>query len=512
MTTPDIVSYLRAGYPALMLRSYEEQRAQLLVKAATRTANRKLFVWTTTDGLIDPETAKSAEKKDPLELCDFICSNGFTPKSVILAKDLHVFLRGEPNPILLRRVKDAIIAAKAASSCLILVGVGCPLPPELEKEIAVLDLPLPDEAALKELLNGIVTENELPPPDAAHEPQILRAACGLTTYEAENALSLSLVSKGAFDARVIAAEKAQTIRKNGLLEMQDPPGNIDAIGGLEVLKEWLLARRDNFSAEAREYGLDVPKGVLLFGPPGTGKSLTAKITAAIFGNVPLLRCDVGAIFGSLVGESEKNMRTLIETCEAVAPCVVMIDEIDKAFTGTKSSGSTDGGTGARVFATMLQWMNDKTKEVFVVATANHPTMLDAALLRKGRWDEIFFVDLPNPAERGSIWRIHLAKKKRDAAAFDIDELVRLSDGYTGAEIETVLKDAMTNAFADGRRPVANSDIAWALSQTMPVSKLMAEEIRSMRDWANGRARPASKPAPVVVETRLGSRRVDVNAA
>ncbi len=255
----------------------------------------------------------------------------------------------------------------------------------------------------------------------------------MTTTEAENAGALSVVETGRLNAPVIAREKAQAVKKNGLLELVEAQESLDSIGGLDVLKEWLLKRREAFTPRAMEYGLPTPKGVLMLGIPGCGKSLTAKATASVFG-VPLLRLDAGRIFAGLVGQSESNLRSVIQTAEAIAPCVLWLDELEKGLSGSKSSGSTDGGTSARVFGSLLSWMQEKKSPVFIVATANDVSQLPPELLRVGRWDQLFFIDLPTREEREVIWPLQIAKYGREPETFDLPQLARATEGFTGSEI------------------------------------------------------------------------------
>ncbi|NDF00329.1 MAG: AAA family ATPase, partial [Verrucomicrobia bacterium] len=315
---------------------------------------------------------------------------------------------------------------------------------------------------------------------------------------AENAFALSVVEAGSVQPALVAREKAQAVKKTGLLEVIEAKESLADIGGLDQLKEWLLQRRPAFSQRARDYGLPVPKGVLIVGLPGTGKSLTAKATAQSLG-VPLLKLDAGRIFAGLVGQSESNLRSVIQTAEAIAPCVLWCEELEKAFSGTKSSGSTDGGTTARVFGAFLTWLQEKTKAVFVVATANDVTQLPPELLRKGRFDELWFVDLPNDRERESIWQLVITRHGRDPEQFDLTQLARITDGYTGSEIEAAFTEALFLAFAQEREP-SDLDIAKVLTEFVPLSKQMAEQINGLRQWAKGRARPAT--SPVAPERRL----------
>ena len=286
------------------------------------------------------------------------------------------------------------------------------------------------------------------------------------------------------------------MKKNGLLEIVDTQENLDSIGGLDVLKTWLLKRQSAFSAKAQEYGLPTPKGLLILGIAGTGKSLTAKATAKVF-QVPLLKLDAGRIFAGLVGQSEANLRTVIQTAEAIAPCCLWIDELDKAFAGSKSSGSTDGGTSSRVFGSFLSWMQEKQAPVFVVATANDVSQLPPELLRKGRWDELFFVDLPNQSEREAIWGIQIGKRGRDPRDFDVVQLGKATEGLTGSEIEACFVEALYQAFdgevdpGDGPGEPTDLTIAGVLTEFVPFAKLMVEQIRGLREWSKGRARMAT---------------------
>jgi len=274
-----------------------------------------------------------------------------------------------------------------------------------------------------------------------------------------------------------------------LVEVVAATTSLSDIGGLDQLKEWLERRSGAFSASAKAYGLPAPKGLLIVGIPGTGKSLTAKATAGAFG-LPLLRLDMGCVFGGIVGQSEANLRSVIQTAEAIAPCVLWIDEIEKGFSGSKSSGSTDGGTSSRVFGSFLSWMQEKEKPVFVVATANDVSKLPPEFLRKGRFDEMFFVDLPDALERAQIWDIIISRYHRKPTDFDTVILSRACEQFTGAEIEAVFIDALHEAYAEGREPKAK-DILEAMTHTVPLAQLMDGQIAALRHWAKGRAREAA---------------------
>jgi SpoVK/Ycf46/Vps4 family AAA+-type ATPase len=379
------------------------------------------------------------------------------------------------------------------------------LPAELEHEITHVDFSLPDPTRLGAVLDGILKSAKLKNVHEVVKEAALQSALGLTTTEAENAFALSVVETRGIDPKVIAREKARTLKRNGLVEVVEAITSLDDIGGLGQLKEWLQRRGGAFSASAKAYGLPAPKGLLIVGIPGTGKSLTAKATAGAFG-LPLLRLDMGRVFGGIVGQSEANLRSVIQTAEAIAPCVLWIDEIEKGFSGSKSSGSTDGGTSSRVFGSFLSWMQEKDQPVFVVATANDVSKLPPEFLRKGRFDEMSFVDLPDPQERAQIWDIVIKRHGRRPADFDTVTLSRACEQFTGAEIEAVFIDALHEAYAEGREP-GPKDVLDAMANTVPLAQLMDGQISALRHWAKGRAREAGAPVKSTPSAPRGSRRV-----
>ena len=447
-----------------------------------------LYTWSYTAGIVnvsdDPPTS-IAETEDPLAMLDAF--NKMPERSILVARDLHAFL-SDPNPMLVRKVKDALALGKMANRVFVICGASVKIPIELEKEVALVEFKLPDRAQLRVVLEGIAASAGIS--INGNTDPILDAASGCTTSEAEDAFALSVVQCGDISADIVAREKANTVKKNGILEILETSAKAEDIGGLEVLKSWLSKRRLAFSAQAKAYGLPVPKGVLAVGLPGSGKSLTAKAAASILG-VPLLKLDGGRLFGSLVGQSEQNMRAVIQTAEAVAPVVLFVDELEKAFSGSKSSGSTDGGTAARVFGTFLQWMSDKTSQVFVFATANSISELPPEFLRKGRFDELFFCDLPDADERAAIWRVHISKRGRNPDKFNLEMLASRTESFVGAEIEAMVTEAMYSAFEDAEAEMTDEHLLEAIRNTVPLSRTMAPQIDALRAWATGRARRAS---------------------
>ncbi len=323
--------------------------------------------------------------------------------------------------------------------------------------------------------------------------KLLKAALGLTQDEAEKVYRKAQVTAGRLteeEVNVVLTEKKQLIRRNGILEYIDVDETIDSVGGLEELKRWLHQRSNAFTERAREYGLPQPKGMLILGIPGCGKSLIAKTTSRLWG-LPLLRLDMGRVYdGSMVGRSEANLRNALKTAESISPVILFIDELDKSFAGSGGSADSDGGTSSRIFGSFLTWMQEKSSPVFVMATANRVERLPGEFLRKGRFDEIFFVDLPTKEERQDIFKIHLSKRRREIERFDLEQLSTVSEGFSGAEIEQAVIASMYEAFAQDRE-FTQLDIIAAVKSTMPLSKTMNEQVTALRDWARQRARPAA---------------------
>jgi len=481
-----IANYIRAGYPGIYIVSSEEARIEGEIKAVAHDLSHRLFAWSITEGLVDTADSSSQEGQDPQEMLIKVLE--LPENTTVLLRDFHLFLENS-NPVLIRTLKDVLRACKTKGKTLCVVACRQVLPPELEREFVVVEFALPGKNELGAVLDNIADSGRKATPKGEKRDHLLDSACGLTSIEAENAFALSLVEGGDLSAEIVAREKALAVKKNGLLEVHAATRSLDDIGGLDQLKKWLVQRKDAFGPKARDYGLPSPKGLLIIGIPGTGKSLTAKATAGVFQR-PLLKLDAGRLFAGLVGQSESNLRSVIQTAEAVSPAVLWIDEIEKGFNGSKSSGASDGGTASRVFGSFVSWMQERTAPVFVVATANDVTQLPPEFLRKGRWDEQFFVDLPNQEEREAIWRIQIAKYGRRPESFDVVKLAKGTEGLTGAEIEQAFIDALYEGFSRDKEPT-DLLIGMVLENVVPLSKLMAEQISALRKWAKGRARPAT---------------------
>jgi hypothetical protein len=506
-TAPDIVDELdvliRARYPIIYVVSWEEARVEAHLQRIARKHGKELHEWSVTGGMSKCGVTHSGQRSkgvsDPLEALDTVIE--YKEPAIYVFKDFHPFVRagGQGNIATIRKLREVARALGDSYKTLVICSPLFDLAPELEKDVTVIDYPLPSAEEMASLLDRICADVadhsslniDL---DEKGREALVQAAGGLTLQEAENVFAKSLVNDGSLDGRDVStvfSEKQQIIRKSGLLEYFDATPELSEVGGLDALKEWLDRRSLAFTDKARQFGLPAPKGILLVGIQGCGKSLCAKAVSREW-RMPLIRFDMGRMFSSLVGSSEENIRRAIAVVESIAPAVLWVDEIDKAFAGTEGSAGTDGGTTARVMSTVLTWLSEKQKPVFVMATANDISKLPPELLRKGRLDEIFFVDLPKPKERGEIFRIHVNKRGRDAAAFDLDALAAASEGFSGAEIEQAVISALYDVFYLGR-DLQSADIVKSIKDTVPLSRTMSERVSGLRAWADGRARFASSP-------------------
>ncbi|MBI3268453.1 MAG: AAA family ATPase [Planctomycetes bacterium] len=511
----EIVLHVKARYPILYLVSYEEERAQRLLRELGSRLAKRVYFWTASEGFSEravpaddatpagrpaaaplafgaPQPSSDEKTRFPVGALEYVVQSA--ERAIFVLQDFHPFLE---EAKVVRLLRDVCATLKRSFKTLIFLSPVLKVPEELAKDVTVLDLPLPDAQELSGLLRTFLDslrndsrfQIDL---DQGLFERVVKAALGLTESQAGNVFQKALVKDRRFsveDLPLIIGEKKQIIRKTGILEYFDPDAGLADVGGLDELKRWLLSRREAFSDRAREYGLPPPKGLLLLGVQGCGKSLTAKAIASTW-RLPLLRLDVGAIFASFIGQSEANMRRAIATAEGLAPVILWLDEVEKGFSGMGGSGSTDGGTATRVFGTFLTWLQEKTKPVFVVATSNEIRNLPPEMLRKGRFDEIFFIDLPSLEERAQILSIHLEKRRRRPAVFGVEELAHAMDGMSGAEIEEALVSAMYASFAENRE-VEGRDVLRAVRDSVPLSHTMREEIGALREWARERARPAS---------------------
>lgn len=499
-----------ASYPVLYVVSHEEDRVEAALRQIVEDrdkqsgGNTAFVVWSITKGTQCLSlNIHHPDHKDPLSVLAFI--EKFPQSAVFVLRDFGFFLNEGPAYTVQRMLKDLVhhFAKSRLQSSIVIIDSSVDLPDRVEKIVTVVDFDFPDRPELEGRLLPMISRSDLRP-DEIEELLWKGAECaaGLTLMEAENAFAKSLVMSGTINPSIIIQDKKNIIRKSGVLEYYDLTTDMSDVGGLENLKQWLDARGRAFSDDAKRYGLPTPKGVLIVGVPGTGKSLTAKAIGHRW-NMPVLRMDVGALFGSLVGQSEANMRKALKTAEAMAPCVLWIDEIEKSMGG--GGGTMDGGTTSRVFGNFLSWMQDKTAPVFVVATANDVSSLPPEMLRKGRFDELFFSDLPTEQERADILSIHLRKFKRKADLYDVNRVVNQAVDFSGAELAQVVVDSLYRAFQQDREPTTE-DLLESVNRTTPLSKTMPERIQSLREWARGRAVPANQQRDLTKE-ELPARRV-----
>ncbi|BBB90362.1 MAG TPA: AAA family ATPase [Methylomusa anaerophila] len=497
--TEQFDTYIRARFTLIVIVTPEEERAIENVKTVCQEKNRTCLSWDMADGftVLTGRTSLDLKCKDPLVALDLMEKTGLENSGVIfICKDFHDFWT---NPPIRRKLRSIAQRLTQTRTSIIITTPTSQLPDELQDEAVVVRLRRPGSEELDNVLDGLIkgANVKLNLTEAGRE-KVVQAAMGMTAGQARRVFSKAIVTCGCLDDRsisMITEEKAEMVRQSEALEFLSGAEQPENVGGLGVLKDWLRLREKAFTKDARDYGLPAPKGIALFGIPGTGKSLTAKMISSLW-QLPLLRLDVGALFGSYVGESEDRARRALHIAETIAPCILWVDEIEKAF----AFGAGDAGTSQRVFATLLTWMQDKKAPCFVVATANNIAALPPELMRKGRFDEIFFLDLPHLSERREIFATHLRRRNRSPRDFDLNRLARESDGYVGAEIEQSIIDAMYLAFSDSMREITTDDIALCLKRQVPLSVSQREVVQYLRQWLQeGRAQSASYPGEVTGE-------------
>lgn len=484
-------SYLDAGFPIIYINSFEETKVDKMI--ASVMGGRKGLEWNGSQGFCDFKTKQNLIAGNSLaDTLTLICTDNELDRKFLVIKDAHLYFE---DPKVITCLKSiALKISNGLDAVVIIVSSILKFPKELEKFITILEMDYPSQNEIKEQISSFAKEQDVPIASALLE-EMSMAFKGLTEFEIDNLLAAALADDGMFtrsDLRLIFEQKQQMIMKSGILEMIPLKERPEDIGGLENLKEWLEKKSKVFRAinKAIEFGVNMPKGVLIAGVPGCGKSLCAKVTAQMF-EVPLLRLDMGKIMGKYVGESEENMRKAIALAEAISPCVLWIDELEKAFAGVNGTGNE---VTVRLFGTFLTWMQEKTSSTFVVATANDITKLPPELMRKGRFDEIFYVGLPNPEERRKIFEIHIKKRrKQDLANIDISSLIPKTEGYSGADVEGVVIDAVENAFVDGSVSLTTEHINKAISGTHSLSEIMKEALTNLsEEYENRHFKSASK--------------------
>lgn len=500
-----LVSYFKAGYPVLYMVTAEEARAEATIAVSTFlpvSSKKNLVCWSATQGIWSPyqeDGLTNVKMTDPVQTLQWIKQTKLV-STVYILRDLHPYFTGTAGILVIRLLRDLCRDLQQLQSTLLIMSPVARLPIELQREVVQIDYDLPDRveiAGVFDRLYGGAKERLLTMGlgvDDDERERIVGAAMGLTSVEATNAFSMAMVDaaqKRGKIADLVLKEKALAVKKTGILEYYETKEDISAVGGLENLKLWLRRRSQAFTKKAREFGLPPAKGVLLVGVPGGGKSLVAKVASSIF-EVPLIRFDIARVFAGLVGQSEEQMRTALQTIDAIGPSIVWVDEMEKAFAGASGSGSNDSGVTRRVFGTFLTWMQEKTSPSFIVATANSIIGIPPEMLRKGRFDDNFYIGLPGQIARAEIFKIQLKKYKRGHLDLDIKAMVEKSKKMTGAEIEGAIIEGLFTAF-EHNHELTTADVLAALGNTNPIAVSQKDELEAMTSWAKENAVNASKP-------------------
>ena len=504
-----LLNLIKAQNRVIMVVSHEIQRVEGFVNSCVKELQvykhnkiQKWYIWNSILGLrkITGKTVGDY-KGSPERLFNAIIEQDQElTNAIVIIENAHFYLK-EDDYLNIQRFKS-LCNNSSINTCVILQQPCISIPVEIEKDIVIFEVEYPTIDDLEVIYENVCEQFNLTP-NVEECKELLNSLLGLTIMEASSALKQAYVEKGYLNNScdsVILQTKEQIIKKSGYLEYYHPKEELASVGGLENLKEWLEKRGSAYTQAAKEFGLEAPKGILLLGVPGTGKSLTAKAISAQW-HFPLLKLDMGKIFAGIVGQSEANIRNALNIAEALAPSILWIDEIEKGLSGAGSSDQTDGGVTSRILGTFLTWMQEKSKPVFVIATANDVSKLPPELLRKGRIDEIFFVDLPSEKARKEIFEIHIKKIKREVKNFDLKRLAEDSVGYTGAEIEEAIKEALFSAF-NIREEITTEYISKALKGTYPLSKTMAKTINDLRIWAKSRTVLASEEEVVLLKEEV----------
>lgn len=515
----DCYALLRARVPLIWIKTGEETRAELYIAEAAMAANYVPMSWDIAAGVRElsgnPVNGFSPDPVETMRAIGERARSGTATRALFFLRDLPTWLEGPAGAQTLRALRNLaqqLPQPTASPQAIVIVSPSGNVPPELTSLTTVIDWPLPDREEIGTLLDASleVAGNKVEQCSNGTRDAAIDAAIGLTGDEAQSCFNRSLVQHKKVDAVAIAQEKKRVIAASTVLEWSDPyPGDLNSVGGLENAKAWLVGRAIAFTPGARAYGLPSPKGIFLTGISGCGKTLIARVIATVWGR-PFLKLDLGALKAKFVGESEANLRKVIRVLEAIGPCVVLLDEIEKALAGA-TQGAADGGVSADALGTLLTWMNDRTSQAFIIATANDVRGLPPELLRKGRFDEVFFVDLPTASERAGVLTAALRQHGRTAEVKPeaMAKVVAATEGFTGAEIAAIVPDALFAAFADNGREPNTADLLAAAASVVPLAKTASEKIAELRQWAVGRARPASKPEAQATAKVAGLRAIDI---
>jgi len=486
----DLEVLIRSRYPVVAVDTLEEDRLVELLGRVARRLDVPLYTWSRTQGLVrEGKEQATYDTADPFKMLAHL--EAAAAPGVVLLADFHPYLE---DPLLVRKLREALPAFTSDRRALVLSGHGVRLPPEIGKQGVPYRLSLPDleeiQAELRKVVRTAAREDQVRIEVREEEADAMaRELQGLTRDEIRRTLRRAMVEDGRLtraDIELIRAAKRESLGQTGLLEFI-PTAEVEPIGGMGALRSWLDKRRNALGDEARQFGLEPPRGVLLMGVQGCGKSLMARNVAAEWG-LPLVRLDPGALYDKYVGETERNLRQALDTADAMSPAVLWIDEIEKGF--ARDGGEADGGVSGRLLGTFLTWLQERQSRVFVVATANDVDRLPPELLRKGRFDEIFFVDLPEAAERRDILALHLARRDRDPERFDLDQLATAAEGFSGSELEQAVVAGLYTAFAE-ETDLDHETLVAEIETAVPLSVTLAERVETLRLWARGRAVPAA---------------------
>jgi len=517
----DVAALIRARNPLIWIVTREEARVERILIEVAKSLGYMPRTWDIAQGVANVAgQVENIGSADPVDTLNAIKARSqgdasVTGRGVWIMRDLAPWLAGPAGAVTLRTLRNLARSLPGAprdlAQSIIVTSPSGDIPPELANHATVIEWPLPDRTEIGSILDAAI--ESLPEdlrataaPNGTREAAI-DAAVGLSGEEAAACYARSLVQLRKIDPATVANEKKRVIARERVLEWYDPlPGGLDSVGGLDMLKAWLVGRSAAYSPKARAYGLPAPRGAMLVGVPGCGKSLTAKAIATAWG-VPLIRLDLGALKSKFVGESEGNLRRAIAVIDAIGRCVVWLDEVEKALQGA-TSGSADGGVSSDALGTILSWMQERRGESFVIATANDVSTLPPELLRKGRFDEVFWIDLPNTTERASIVQAALSGHGRGKVEIDASAVANATTGFTGSEIAALVPDALFSAFADGEREIETGDLIEAAGTVVPLSQTAAEKIAALREWAKGRARPATSQKAAAGQTE--ARQIDLD--
>ena len=487
--TSELALFLKARYPILYINTIEEDRVEYIIRKNVKmNLNRSIYSWDFVDGYTNNPNNQGFGKRNPLQALELVERLNAETPALFLLKDFNRFLT---DLSISRKLRNISRILKLQPKTIIIIGSDLNIPKELQELITVLEFQLPLEEEISQELNRLIDSLNIKIEPELFE-SLTRACQGLSLERIRRVLAKIIATYKTIDENsisVLLSEKKQIISQTEILEYCSVNEKISNLGGLNNLKDWLNKRKTAFSIQASNYGLPTPRGLLLIGMQGTGKSLTAKAIANDW-QLPLLKLDVGKLFGGIVGESESRLRQMINVAETISPCILWIDEIDKAFTNTESKG--DSGTSNRVLATFISWLSEKTKPVFVISTANNIELLPLEIIRKGRFDEIFFLDLPRKEEREEIFKIHLQEfRPATWKSFDYAKLAQLSDSFSGAEIRQSIIEGMYLAFYE-KREVTTDDICLALKELIPLANLESNQMMALQNWASsGQIRLAS---------------------